>query len=252
MAVRIRLQRFGKKGAPFYHVVAADSRAPRDGKFIERLGSYNPMTNPATIDLDVDKSVKWLRNGAQPSDTARWVLSVKGVMLKHHLLRGVDKGALTVEQAEAKFQAWVADKESKLQKIVSDKETKNREDKKSRLAAEVKIREEIAAKVAKKKTAELTGAAEETAATEVAEVAPEAEVASETAEVAETPAEEVAAETPATETPAEETPVETPAEVEAPVAEESTAAETPAEETPAEVPATEEAPEASTEPQPAE
>ncbi|MDR1739640.1 MAG: 30S ribosomal protein S16 [Bacteroidales bacterium] len=210
MAVRIRLQRFGKKGAPFYHVVAADSRSPRDGKFIERLGSYNPMTNPATIDLDVDKAVKWLRNGAQPSDTARSVLSVKGAMLKHHLLRGVDKGALTVEQAEAKFKAWVSDKESKLQKIVSDKEDKNREDKKKRFAAEVKIKEEIAAKVAKKKTAELTGAAEATS-----EAAPEAEVA-----------EEVVVETPAEEAPAE---VEAPVEVEAPAAEESAAAETPAE-----------------------
>lgn len=216
MAVRIRLQRFGKKGAPFYHVVAADSRSPRDGKFIERLGSYNPMTNPATIDLDVDKAVKWLRNGAQPSDTARSVLSVKGAMLKHHLLRGVDKGALTVEQAEAKFKAWVSDKESKLQKIVSDKEDKNREDKKKRFAAEVKIKEEIAAKVAKKKTAELTGATEATEATEAtSEAAPEAEVA-----------EEVVVETPAEEAPAE---VEAPVEVEAPAAEESAAAETPAE-----------------------
>ncbi len=230
MAVRIRLQRFGKKGAPFYHVVAADSRAPRDGKFIERLGSYNPMTNPATIDLDVDKAVKWLRNGAQPSDTARSVLSVKGAMLKHHLLRGVDKGALTVEQAEAKFQAWVAEKESKIQKIVSDTANKSREDKKNRLAAETKVKEEIAAKVAKKKTAELTGAAEGAEATEAAS---EAETAPESAEVTEAPAET------ATEAPAE-TPVETPAEVEAPAAEESTAAETPAEETPAEAPATEE------------
>ena len=188
MAVRIRLQRFGKKGAPFYHVVAADSRAPRDGKFIEQLGTYDPMTDPASIKLDVDKAVKWLRNGAQPSDTARSILSTKGVMLKHHLLRGVDKGALTLEQAEVKFQAWIEEKEAKIQKLMSEKDSKGRENKKSSLAAEAKVRETIAAKVAKKKITKLTGEKQS-----AAEAAPAAE---------ETPAVEAA--------PAEETPTATP------------------------------------------
>ncbi|UII77138.1 30S ribosomal protein S16 [Flagellimonas sp. HMM57] len=111
MPVKIRLQRHGKKGKPFYWVVAADSRAKRDGKFLEKLGTYNPNTNPATINLDVDGSVKWLNNGAQPTDTARAILSYKGVLLKHHLLGGVRKGALTEEQAEKKFKAWVEEKE---------------------------------------------------------------------------------------------------------------------------------------------
>ncbi|GMN11516.1 hypothetical protein MTsPCn9_26060 [Croceitalea sp. MTPC9] len=111
MPVKIRLQRHGKKGKPFYWIVAADSRAKRDGKFLEKLGIYNPNTNPATIDLNVDGSVQWLSNGAQPTDTARAILSYKGVMMKHHLLGGVRKGALTEEQAEKKFNTWLAEKE---------------------------------------------------------------------------------------------------------------------------------------------
>lgn len=114
MPVKIRLQRHGKKGKPFYWVVAADSRAKRDGKFLEKLGTYNPNVNPAEINLNIDSSVKWLNNGAQPTDTARAILSYKGVMLKKHLLGGVAKGALTEEQAQAKFEAWVADKEAKV------------------------------------------------------------------------------------------------------------------------------------------
>jgi len=115
MPVKIRLQRHGKKGKPFYWVVAADSRAKRDGRFLEKIGTYNPNTNPATIDLNVDSAVQWLENGAQPTDTARALLSYKGVMLKKHLLGGVAKGALTEEQAQAKFEAWVAEKEAKVQ-----------------------------------------------------------------------------------------------------------------------------------------
>ncbi|MGO4918519.1 30S ribosomal protein S16 [Maribacter spongiicola] len=111
MPVKIRLQRHGKKGKPFYWVVAADARAKRDGKFLEKLGIYNPNTNPATIELDVDSSVKWLQNGAQPTDTAKAILSYRGVLLKHHLLGGVRKGALTEEQAEEKFNTWVSEKE---------------------------------------------------------------------------------------------------------------------------------------------
>ena len=111
MPVKIRLQRHGKKGKPFYWIVAADSRAKRDGRYLEKLGTYNPNVNPAQIDLDVDGAVKWLGNGAQPTDTARAILSYKGVMLKKHLLGGVAKGALTEEQANAKFEAWIAEKE---------------------------------------------------------------------------------------------------------------------------------------------
>ena len=115
MSVKIRLQRHGKKGKPFYWIVAADSRAKRDGKFLEKLGTYNPNTNPATVDLNVDGAVQWLQNGAQPTDTAKAILSYKGAMLKNHLVGGVRKGALTEEQAEAKFNAWAEEKAAKIQ-----------------------------------------------------------------------------------------------------------------------------------------
>ncbi|MCL2683245.1 MAG: 30S ribosomal protein S16 [Bacteroidales bacterium] len=192
MPVRIRLQRQGKKGQPFYHIVVADGRAPRDGRFIERLGTYNPMTNPATITIDVDKAVKWMRNGAQPSDTVKTLLSHKGAMLKHHLLKGVDKGALTVEQAETKFQTWVAEKESKINAIAVEGKNEARNAMKKRLEAEVKANE------AKAKAIEAKKAAAEKAAEPVAE---------------EVPAEAVVEEIPATEeaAPAEET-TEIPAE----------------------------------------
>ncbi|MDP2541596.1 MULTISPECIES: 30S ribosomal protein S16 [Tenacibaculum] len=114
MPVKIRLQRHGKKGKPFYWVVAADSRAKRDGRFLEKIGTYNPNTNPATIELDVDGAVKWLQNGAQPTDTAKAILSYKGALLKNHLAGGVKKGALTEEQAEAKFNAWLEEKSAKV------------------------------------------------------------------------------------------------------------------------------------------
>ena len=114
MSVKIRLQRHGRKGKPFFWVVAADARSKRDGRSLEKLGTYNPNTNPATIDSDIDGCVKWLQNGAQPTDTARAILSYKGVMLKNHLAGGVKKGALTEEQAEAKFKAWLEEKETKV------------------------------------------------------------------------------------------------------------------------------------------
>jgi small subunit ribosomal protein S16 len=107
MPVKIRLQRHGRKGQPFYWIVAADSRAKRDGKYLEKLGTYNPNVNPAAIDLDIDGAVKWLENGAQPTDTARAILSYKGALLKKHLNGGIAKGALTEEQAQAKFDAWI-------------------------------------------------------------------------------------------------------------------------------------------------
>lgn len=114
MSVKIRLQRHGKKGKPFYWVVAADARSKRDGKYLEKIGTYNPNTNPATVDLDLDAAVKWLFNGAQPTDTARAILSYKGALLKHHLEGGVRKGALTSEQAEAKLAAWLESKAGKV------------------------------------------------------------------------------------------------------------------------------------------
>lgn len=115
MSVKIRLQRHGKKGKPFYSIVAADARSKRDGKFLAKLGTYNPNTNPAIIELDVDGAVAWLQNGAQPTDTAKAILSYKGAMLKNHLIGGVRKGAITEEQAEEKFNAWVSEKEARVQ-----------------------------------------------------------------------------------------------------------------------------------------
>ena len=114
MPVKIRLQRHGKKGKPFYWVVAADARSKRDGKYLEKIGTYNPNTNPATIDLNLDSAVQWLHNGAQPTDTARAILSYKGALLKHHLDGGVRKGALTQEQADAKLAAWLDEKAGKV------------------------------------------------------------------------------------------------------------------------------------------
>lgn len=115
MAVKLRLQRHGKKGSPFYHIVAADSRSPRDGKFIERIGSYNPNTNPATIQVDNTKALEWLDNGAQPTDTVRAMLSYTGVMYRQHLQKGVLKGAFTQEEAETRFEAWISEKGTKIQ-----------------------------------------------------------------------------------------------------------------------------------------
>ena len=117
MPVRIRLQRHGKKGKPFYWVVAADARSKRDGKYLEKLGTYNPNTHPATVDLNIDASVKWLQNGAEPANTAKAILSNKGVLLKHHLVKGVAKGALTEAQVEEKFNQWLAEKEKAAQSM---------------------------------------------------------------------------------------------------------------------------------------
>lgn len=114
MAVKIRLQRKGRKQRPFYHIVVADSRSPRDGRFIEKLGTYNPMTSPATIDIDREKAYEWIANGAQPTDTVRAILRFKGVLLKKHLQRGVAKGAFSQEEADARWQQWIDAKESKI------------------------------------------------------------------------------------------------------------------------------------------
>lgn len=114
MSVKIRLQRKGRKKKPFYHIVIADSRAPRDGRFIEKIGTYNPLTKPATIEIDRDKAYNWLLNGAQPTETVRAILRFKGVYYRKHLMRGVQKGVMTPEEAEAKYQEWVATKEAKI------------------------------------------------------------------------------------------------------------------------------------------
>ena len=213
MPVKIRLQRHGKKGKPFYWIVAADARAKRDGKYLEKLGTYNPNTNPAQINLDVDGSVQWLQNGAQPTDTARAILSYKGVMMKNHLAGGVRKGALTQEQADAKYNAWL---EGKGNAVEAKKATLA--DAKGKLKAEALAAEKAvnAARVAantpvvEEEVAPVEEAApvvEAEATTEV-EAAPEADapVADATTEV-EAPAEEAApAEADATveEAPAEE------------------------------------------------
>jgi len=120
MPVKLRLQRHGKKGKPFYWIVAADSRSKRDGRFLEKLGTYNPNTNPAQIELNIDSAVQWLEKGAQPTDTTRTILSHEGVLLKKHLAGGVKKGALTEQQAEEKFQAWVTEKQTKIDAKKSD------------------------------------------------------------------------------------------------------------------------------------
>ena len=158
MPVKIRLQRHGKKGKPFFWIVAADGRAKRDGKFLEKLGIYNPNTNPATIELDVDSSVKWLQNGAQPTDTARAILSYKGVLLKNHLAGGVRKGALTEEQAEEKFNAWLQEKEGK---VDAKKEALTKEEEAERAKA---LEAEKAANA--KREADATEEAEKAAAAE--------------------------------------------------------------------------------------
>ncbi|WP_462266988.1 30S ribosomal protein S16 [Mucilaginibacter sp.] len=175
MATKIRLQRHGKKGKPFYYIVVADARAPRDGRFIERLGSYNPNTNPATINIDFDKTFEWVNNGAQPTDTCRAILSYKGVLYKKHLQGGVAKGALTQEQADEKFTAWTDQKEGKISGKKTTLSTTKEENRNAALAAEAKKKEERAAAIAAKNTppAEEAPAADEA---EAAEESPEATV----------------------------------------------------------------------------
>ncbi len=176
MAVKIRLQRFGRKRKPYYHIVVADSRAPRDGKFIERLGSYNPNTNPATIDIDMEKALHWINTGAQPTDTARAILSYKGIMYQKHLSRGVAKGAMTQEQADELFTQWTDKKvgqvDQKIEKLQSDA--------KVRYEARVGRENEVAQKKAE------AIAAKNAPAPEVSEEAPNEEAPNEEAEAADT------------------------------------------------------------------
>jgi small subunit ribosomal protein S16 len=150
MATKIRLQRHGKKGKPFYYIVVADARAPRDGRFIERLGSYNPNTNPATIDLNFDKTLEWVNNGAQPTDTCRAMLSYKGILYKKHLQGGLKKGALTEEQVEEKFQEWLDVKDGKITGKKTGLVSAKDEVRKVALVAEAKKKEDKAAAIAAK------------------------------------------------------------------------------------------------------
>jgi small subunit ribosomal protein S16 len=176
MPVKIRLQRHGKKGKPFYWIVAADARSKRDGKFLEKLGIYNPNTNPATIELDVEGSVKWLGNGAQPTETAKRLLSYKGALLKHHLQGGVAKGALTQEEADKKFEAWVAEKEKSVESKVANLDKAKADERAKALEAEKAVneaREKAAAE------AEAAAQAEEAASEEVVEEAASEEVVEE-------------------------------------------------------------------------
>jgi small subunit ribosomal protein S16 len=159
MATKIRLQRFGRKGYAFYQIVIADSRAPRDGRFIERVGSYNPNTNPATIDLNFERALYWLQVGAQPTDTTRSILSREGVLLKKHLLEGVKKGAFDEETAETKFQAWLKNKQQAIQSQKDENQEAAKASSKARLEAEREVNKAKAQEVAKKK-AELNAAAQ--------------------------------------------------------------------------------------------
>ncbi|WP_299797764.1 30S ribosomal protein S16 [uncultured Maribacter sp.] len=181
MPVKIRLQRHGKKGKPFYWVVAADARAKRDGKFLEKLGIYNPNTNPATIELNIDNAVQWLQNGAQPTDTAKAILSYRGVLLKHHLLGGVRKGALTEEQAEEKFNAWVVEKEASIANKVGGLDKVKADERAAALKLEKEVNDKRAADAA-------AAALPEVAEGENAEAEVEAvEAAGEPEQVVETP-----------------------------------------------------------------
>ena len=189
MATKIRLQRHGRKGYAFYTIVIADVRAPRDGKFTEKIGTYNPNTNPATVDLKFDRALYWVEAGAQPTDTVRNILSNEGVYLMKHLRCGVKKGAFDEATAEAKLSTWKADKQKGLQALVA----KNAADKKAadaaRLAAEKKANEEIAKKVAEKKAAEAIAKAEAEAAAKAEEEAAAGAEAAESEQQTETPAE---------------------------------------------------------------
>jgi len=191
MPAKIRLQRKGKKGQPLYHIVIADGRAPREGRFIEKIGVYNPLSKPAEIDINFDKALDWLQKGAQPTDTVKAILSYKGILYKNHLLQGVKKGAMTLEEAEAKFESWNSEKLSKIAISRNQHLLSLKEEKKRQLTEEEKINEAKAEAVAKK-YAKAMEAKARAAAAPVEEIA---EVASETApevtpEAPEAPAEE--------------------------------------------------------------
>lgn len=172
MATKIRLQRHGKKGKPFFHIVVADSRSKRDGKFIEKIGTYNPNTNPATIDLQFERALSWVQTGAEMTDTARALMSYSGVLYKNHLVNGVKKGALTDEQVEAKFEAWAKEKEAKIEAKRSGISKSSEQLAADRLAAEKEANEKRAAEIAAKNAPEVE---EAPAAEETTEEAPAAD-----------------------------------------------------------------------------
>jgi small subunit ribosomal protein S16 len=223
MSVRIRLQRRGRKKRPFYHIVVADERSPRDGRFIEKLGTYNPMTEPATIELDNDRAFDWLMKGAQPSDTAKAILRYKGVLYKKHLQRGVIKGALTQEQADEMYAQWITDKENKIRDHVNETAKKKAEfySALSGTAAPIEVKEEEVVETAAEAEAEAPAAEAEGAEEQAAE-APEAEAKAEEA----APAEQEKEAEPETEAAAEEAAPESTEEPK----EEEQKAEAPAEE----------------------
>ena len=225
MPVRIRLQRHGKKGKPIYWIVAADSRAKRDGRYLEKLGIYNPNTLPATVELNLDRAVDWLQKGAQPSDTARNLLSEQGAMLKNHLINGVHKGALTEDDVTAKFEAWLKNKESKNETIQKKIDSEAEKARAAAIAAEKEIsakrKEAAAAAIAEAESQEETPAAEEAPAEEAT---PEAEAQEEAPVAEEAPAAEAAPEAEAQEAPAaEEVPAEEAAPEETPASEDTEA-----------------------------
>ncbi len=193
MPVKIRLARHGRKRRAFYYIVAADSRAPRDGRYIERIGSYNPNTDPATIDLNFDKALGWLQKGAVPTDTCRAILSYKGVLYKNHLLKGVTKGALTEEEAESKFGSWLKDKEQKIQAKRDKLKAETKAERETRLKIEAEINKARAEEIAAKQTP-VTEEAEQTEETVDEETAAEEVKAEENKAETETKTEEVKAE----------------------------------------------------------
>ena len=199
MPVKMRLARHGRKRYAYYHIVVADSRAPRDGRYIERIGSYNPNTNPATIDLDFDKAYDWLTKGAQPTDTVRAILSYKGVLYKKHLMGGVKKGAFDEAEAEKRLDKWMAEKDAKIQGKMERLKGDAAAEAKKQLDAEKKVNEERAAAIAAR-NAELAAEAEAEVAAEEAEAAEEEAGEEVVAEAQETPE----AEAPAAEEEASE------------------------------------------------
>ena len=192
MATKIRLQRHGHKDYAFYPIVIADSRAPRDGRFIERIGSYNPNTNPATISLNFERALYWLNCGAIPTDTVRNILSREGVLMMKHLQGGVKKGAFSQEEAQKRFDAWKAEKDAKIEAVRNEVRESKKNANKERLAEETKKNEAKAEAVAKKK-AEIAAAKAKAEAEAAAAAAPAEEAAAEEAPAAEAPAEEAPA-----------------------------------------------------------
>jgi small subunit ribosomal protein S16 len=202
MAVKIRLARKGRKKLAFYHIVVADSRSPRDGRYIEKIGSYNPITNPATIELDFDKALSWLQNGALPTDTCRAILSYKGVLIKKHLLEGVVKGAFDEAEATRRFDEWIKQNEAKIEAKKSNLEKSQDDELGKKLSVEKRVNEARAAKLAKR-NADLAAKA---AAGDKAEAVAEEAVIEEA--VAEETAPEVTDQAAATEESAPEAPAE--------------------------------------------